>query len=263
VKIFLLDSNGIICRYFYAMPELFTEDGVMVNGLFGYCRLIKDIISKYKKEEFAIVATFDRCSKNFRKDIAETYKQNRKPADSSLIVQLNLAEQFCRNVSIPVEFHLNYEADDIIASLAEEYGESSEIFILTTDKDLMQLVKNNVKILNPFTKEIFDRDGVKKKLGVFPEDVDLFLALCGDSSDNIPGIKGIGPKTAINILSKTKDPAEMQKLFPKFDFSLFEHMLSLTRLFKNYKSEKVLPFKQNSSVFNENLRLLNFNSFHS
>lgn len=260
MKIFLLDSNSIICRYFFAIPEMFTEDGINVNGLFGYCRLIKDIISNNQNEEFAIIATFDRCSQNFRKDICENYKKNRKKADSSLIVQLGLAEEFCRNIKIPVEYHLNYEADDIIASIVSKYEEKNEIFILSTDKDLMQLINEKVKIFNPFSKQIIDKEAVKEKFGLFPEDVGLFLALCGDSSDNIKGIAGVGAKTAVNIINKTKDPDVMKREFPKFDFSELDKMISLTKLNTDYEVDLINLFNINIVDLNTNLSKFNFNS---
>lgn len=260
MKIFLLDSNGIICRYFFAMPEMFTENGINVNGLFGYCRFITDLIQQHKNENFAIVATFDRCSQNFRKEISATYKSNRKKADSSLIVQLNLAEEFCKSINIPVEFHINYEADDIIASISEHYQKDHEIFVVSPDKDLVQLVSSNVKVLNPFLKIIIDKDHVFEKFGVLPEHFHIFLALCGDSSDNITGIEGVGPKTALKIMAKTHNPIEMQRLFPKYDFSKFDQMLSLTKLCKEYNVEKISSYNIDISSINNGLLKYNFKS---
>ena len=240
------------------MPELFSEDGVMVNGLFGYCKLIKDLIRQNKNKEFAIIATFDRCVNNFRKEINGDYKLNRKKADSSLIVQLNLAEEFCKNINIPVEYDSRYEADDIIASIADKSKDEHEIIILSPDKDLMQLVDDKVKIFNPFLKKTIDKYFIEEKFGIKPEDFHIFLALCGDASDNIAGIEGIGPKTAVKILQKTKNVEEMQKLFPKFNFSTFNEMLSLTELYKEFNFQKINPYKTDSSCFNQNTKKFNF-----
>jgi DNA polymerase-1 len=258
MKIFLLDSNGLICRYFFALPEMFTEDGINVNGLFGYCKFIRDLIHKYKNEKISIISAFDRCSKNFRKDICENYKLNRKKSDTNLVVQLNLAEEFCKNINLPVEFHINYEADDIIASIASKSEEKHEVFVVSIDKDFMQIVNEKTKILNPFTKKIYDSNYVKDKFGVAPEDFYLFLALCGDASDNIAGIPGVGPKTALKILEKTKDINEMQSLFPKFDFSQINKMIQLTKFYNNYEFKEIDEYKVDFERFNKSLEKYNF-----
>lgn len=260
VKLFILDSNGIICRYFFAMPEYFTEDGLQINGLFGYCKLIKDIIEKNKKCE--IIATFDKCSKNFRKEINPEYKANRKKSDSNLTLQIKLAEDFCREVNIRTLFDLYYEADDIIASVADQcqnLEKYDEIIVISTDKDLMQLVNEKIKILNPFTKTTFDRNSVIEKFGIEPEQINLYLALCGDSSDNIKGIAGVGQKTAVKIIQNSRNPLEMQSKYPKYNFEALEFMLSLTTLKKDFIFDMSENFLINVSDFNNALRKLNLN----
>jgi DNA polymerase-1 len=227
------------------MPEMFTEDGIMVNGLYGYCKFIIDLINKHNKEDFSIVATFDRCSQNFRKEISEDYKMNRKKTDSSLIVQLQLAAEFCESIGIKTLHHVRYEADDIIASIAKKEENNHEIYVVSPDKDLMQLITDKTKVLNPFTKQTLDTDYVYKKFGIYPKDFHLFLALCGDSSDNIKGIEGIGPKTASKIMSQTLNIAEMPALFPKYDFSKLELMLKLTSLYIGYEFQPIEAFDVN------------------
>lgn len=259
MKIFLLDSNSIICRYFFAMPEMFDSNGINVSALFGYCRLIQEIIKNNQNHNIAIIATFDRCYNNFRKKIDSNYKANRKRSDSSLVVQLNLAEEFCKKILIPVEYHSEYEADDIIGSIATKMKhQNKEINIISTDKDLLQLIDSNVFVINPFKKIKADEDYVLQKYGINAKDFDLFLALCGDASDNIQGIQNVGPKTAVKIINTTTKQEEMQQMFPKYDFSNLPKMLELTKLYLDYDFNKINKYKTDIVLFNQTLRLFDF-----
>ena len=257
MKIFLLDSNSILCRYFFARPEQFTEDGINVNGLYGYCKLIKDIISQNFHRDFLIIPVFDRCSLNFRKDIFPEYKSNRKRSDSSLVVQLNFAEDVCRKIGLQTQYHLKYEADDIIASFCDRY-EDFDITVLTSDKDLLQLVHKDIKVFNPFTKEVFTREAVYKKMKVYPEHIPLFLALCGDSSDNIPGIPKIGPKSAVKIIETGLPLKEIPIHFPLFNFKTLDLMIELTTLNRNYETKNISNFIPDIPTINSIFSSLNF-----
>lgn len=226
-KSFVIDGSSILFRYLFALPEMTTADGIIVQGLMGFCSAIMSIIKKNKGMHFFVA--MDKCSQNFRKESFPEYKQNRKKINMNVREQIDLSIEFCRMTGIPVEYHANYEADDIIASFVASHP-SKNFVVVSVDKDLCQLIKENVVVYNPFKKTIMNKEKVLEQYGVPPEKFDLFLALCGDSSDNIPGIDGIGPKTAAKILQKFSTIEEIKNNVKEFNFDTLEHMLLLTKL---------------------------------
>lgn len=229
-KIFLVDSNAIICRYFFALDELFSPEGLSINGLYGFCSMVNNFMKKYSEASFLFL--FDICPENFRKKICADYKGNRPRMDSALKVQISLAIEFCKIVGFPFDHHLNYEADDLIATYARKFSKHyKEVVILSLDKDIFQLINHSIFVMNPFTKKISKTEDVVKKFGVFPTQIPLFLALMGDKADNIKGIDQIGPQRAKEILQKTSEIDEIRRDFTKYDFKDLEKMLSLTELF--------------------------------
>lgn len=234
-KHMVVDGNSIFMRYFYAIPEKFNSDGIPVHGLLAFCRFILNIIKEYNPMSLLVV--FDKCYDNFRRQLNPQYKANRTKLSNSARDQLNLSFEFCQKSGIPVEYHSEFEGDDLIGSFI--YQNPMEPFIiLTTDKDLCQLVSSNVYIFNPFTKTIMDEEFVYTKYNVHAHQFHLFLALTGDSSDNIKGIEGIGPKTAAKILSNLSDDRAIEniiQMFPKYDFSDWNMQLQLTCINKEVK----------------------------
>lgn len=204
-QLFLIDGNSLVCRYFYGTPSRTSNDNIEVNAVFSFMNFLINLINKNYKDSTSIVVLFDRASNNFRKKILTSYKQNRPKPSDNFFYQVNLCEEVCNVLNIPVDYHQEYEADDLIASYQKIFCDNNnegKVTIVTTDKDLMQLVQERVSVLNIFKKKYFNEIDVFNKIGVYPKQIPDFLAICGDSSDNIPGIYKIGEKTAAKLLLK-------------------------------------------------------------
>lgn len=245
MKNLIIDGNGILVRYLFAMPEMYSPEGTLVNGLFGFCRCILQLIKSNKP--YSMLITFDRCYDNFRRKISEDYKSNRKKLDNNAREQLNLALYFCQQIGLPVEHNSQYEADDLIASYIYN-NPDDEFVIVGVDKDFCQLIDYRTKMYNPFKKLYIDRKYVLDTYNIPPELFHLFLALQGDSSDCIAGISGIGPKTAAKILNTTTEIAEMQRLFPKYDFSSLPQQIELVKLVKDIQLKNANIKKININI---------------
>ena len=161
-KIFIIDGNSIICRYFYGIPEKKSPDGININGVFGFARFLTSLIREKTFNEILpikIIVCFDKATNNFRKKIASNYKQNRPPFPQNFFHQMNLCEEMCNTFNIPVDFHENYEADDLVASYCHKFNSpNTHIIVLSNDKDLLQLVSNekNIMVYNVAKKLYFN-----------------------------------------------------------------------------------------------------------
>lgn len=217
-NLLIIDMNAIVCRYFFALKEDFHKTP---QAFFS-------MLKRFIKDKYYIIACFDKCSNNFRKKIFTPYKQNRIKGNENLYIQLAILEQICKDIGIPVYSHDEYESDDLIGSICFQ---NKDYFttIMTTDKDLYQLIDTQCVIYNPFTKQIIDRVKLYEKYELSPEDFALFLALTGDSSDNIPGIKNIGPKKALGLIKTYSNIANMIAI-EQFDFSNLNLMIELTTI---------------------------------
>ncbi|OGF50766.1 MAG: DNA polymerase I [Candidatus Firestonebacteria bacterium RIFOXYA2_FULL_40_8] len=203
-KLFLIDGNSYLYRSYYAIKNLRTGKGAPTNAVFGFARLLFRIIKVYKPEYLAF--TFDTKGPTFRHKAFKDYKAHREPPPEDLILQMPVTKDLIRAFNMP-SFELSgYEADDIITYLAKK-GEKAglNVIILTGDKDLLQLVNENVQIMSANKEDyIYDIKKVKEKYGIAPPQMIDFLALLGDASDNIPGVNGIGEKTASELLKEFK-----------------------------------------------------------
>ena len=198
-KIYIVDTSSFIFRAFYAITNLTTKSGFPTNALYGflkmYLKLLKEANPKY------IVSVFDTGKKNFRHDLYSEYKANRAKCPDELALQMPFFRDFVKALGVKVIDKEGFEADDVIATITDKAKEfQMGVEIVTADKDLMQLVESNVGIWDTMKDKHYDREAVKEKFGVYPETVLNYLALVGDTSDNIPGVKGLGPKTAVTLL---------------------------------------------------------------
>lgn len=200
-KLIIIDVSNYIFRAFFAIRPLHAPDGTPVNAVYGVLSMIHNMILKYKPTHILIAK--DTKEGSFRKEIFTDYKANRSEPPDELIPQFPLVDELIHVLGIP-EFRLpRYEADDIIGSVATQWKkEFDEILIASGDKDLMQFVDGPVKMLDTMKEKIYEREDVKDKMGVYPEQIVDYLSLIGDSSDNIPGVPGIGPKGAQGILEE-------------------------------------------------------------
>jgi len=197
----LVDASGLLHRAFHAIRPLRTSRGLPTNALFGLAQMIRRLLREQRPESIAVV--FDAGRETFRNRLYPAYKANRPPTHPDLVPQFPLARRICEALGLPVLEVPDFEADDVIASLCERaVAEGLEVVIESGDKDLLQLVRPGVTVRDPLREEALDRAGVVARLGVPPEAVRDFLALLGDSSDNVPGVPGIGRKGAADLLAR-------------------------------------------------------------
>lgn len=203
-KLYLVDIFSFIFRAYYAIRPLSTPDGTPANAVYGVVTMLKKLIDTDKPDHLIICA--DSKEKNFRYNIFPEYKANRGEAPEDLIPQIGLIEEFIKTYPMKLVRVDGYEADDILATLVKKYEKEKdmEIYIVSSDKDLMQLVsdEHHVYLYDTMKNKINKEEDVHKKFGVGPELVIDIQSLCGDAVDNIPGIKGVGPKTATKLINE-------------------------------------------------------------
>ncbi|MDA8924830.1 DNA polymerase I [Gammaproteobacteria bacterium] len=204
-KIFLIDGSSYLYRAFHAMPPLTTSTGLPTGAVKGVTNMLRNLRNENPNSHY--LAIFDAKGKNFRHSIYKDYKANRPPMPPELREQLAPLKSICNAMGMPVVEIPDVEADDVIATLAV-MGAQREIpmIISSLDKDLMQLVKDPlIKMVNTMNNKVYDVAGVQEKFGVHPDQIIDYLALVGDTSDNIPGVPKVGPKTAVKWLNEFKD----------------------------------------------------------
>lgn len=201
-SVLIVDGTAVAYRAFYAVRGLSTRDGRPTNALFGFVRMLRQLESHWRPDR--IVVAFDGGSPAHRLEKCPAYKAQRAPMPDELRAQLGMINEFLEAASIPKVWIKGQEADDIIATLAERaVEEGMTVRVATSDKDLMQLVNDRVRIVPPTkTDEELDAAGVEAKTGVKPSQIVDWLALIGDTADNIPGVNGIGPKTATKLIAQ-------------------------------------------------------------
>ncbi|MGL4394232.1 MAG: DNA polymerase I [Brevinema sp.] len=206
-KIILIDASGLLFRSYFAMMKkpLHTKDGQPTSAVFGFFRMLFNFIKKYPSHYVAAAFDVPRSTLERTKNFSE-YKATRKETPPDLVQQIPLAKECLALTGMPVLTVEGHEADDVIATVVKKYQSDHEILIFTGDKDLLQLVNDNVKVVLPDKSAVdgicLDRNGVKELKGVYPEEMGDFLAILGDTSDNIPGVKGIGEKGAIALIEE-------------------------------------------------------------
>jgi len=201
-RFFIVDGNAYIHRAYHALPPLSTSNGQQVNAVYGFIKLLLKIKKNF--ELSYIVVCFDYPSKNFRHEIFKDYKANRKPPDETLITQIPIAKEALKALNIAEIEIEGYEADDLIATLVENNKKIGvESVVVTGDKDIFQLVEDgSVLIWNDSKDIMYDAKKVEEKYGVVPKQLPDVFALMGDVVDNIPGVRGIGEKTAVKLVKE-------------------------------------------------------------
>lgn len=203
MNLYLIDGNSYVYRAYYAIRGLSNSKGFPTNAIYGFTTMLLKIIREKKPDN--IVVTFDSPVPTERHRIYEEYKAQRPETPGDLVEQLPYIRKIISALNIKIFEIPGYEADDIIGTIAKKVAsEEIDVFIVTADKDMLQLVNNKVKIYDPMKDKILDERYTKERFGVVPERITEFLALAGDAVDNIPGIKGVGEKTAKELLSEFK-----------------------------------------------------------
>ena len=213
--VYLVDGSAYIFRAFHALPPMTRADGTPVNAVYGFANMLTKLVEDSEADFLAVI--FDTARKTFRSDIYPEYKAHRPPAPEELIPQFDLIREATRAYSLPCLELEGFEADDLIATYARHAVEQGfDVTIVSSDKDLMQLVGPGVRMMDPMKNKFIGPDEVVDKFGVAPNRVVDVQALLGDSTDNVPGIKGIGEAPAAQLINEfgsldelfeaTKDP---------------------------------------------------------
>lgn len=200
-KAVLIDGSGYIFRAFYALPPMGRDDGTPVNAVYGFCNMLMKLIKEMPADYLAVV--FDAARVTFRQTIYPAYKATRRETPEALIPQFPILRQAVEAFDVAQVEMEGYEADDLLstyARLAHERG--IEVTIVSSDKDLMQMVGSGVTIFDPMKQRVVDVEQVLEKFGVTPDKVVDVQSLAGDSTDNVPGVSGIGLKTAAQLINE-------------------------------------------------------------
>ena len=205
---YLIDGSGYIFRAYYALPPLTRKsDGLPVGAVSGFCNMLFKLLEDAKSEDnkerpthFAVI--FDSARKNFRNEIYSDYKANRSDAPDDLIPQFDYIRKSVLAFNLPSIEQLNYEADDLIATYVDQINKiGAKATIVSSDKDLLQLHGKNIRIFDPMKNKFLGLEDIKQKFGVKPEQIIDVQSLAGDTSDNVPGVPGIGIKTAAELIN--------------------------------------------------------------
>src|SRR5437016_5098610 len=197
----LVDASSYVYRAFHALPPLTNSRGEPTGAVFGVLNMLLKFLRDYQPKRIAVV--FDASGRTFRDDLFAAYKAHRQPMPNDLRAQIEPLLAILRAQGLPLVRESGVEADDVIGTLACRAARAGHrVLISTSDKDMAQLVDGSITLINTMSNSSLDRDGVKAKFDVYPEQIADYLALVGDSSDNIPGIAKVGPKTAAKWLSQ-------------------------------------------------------------
>jgi len=212
-KLYLIDGNSLLYRSYYGIHRLSTSKGFPTNAVFGFISMLKKLMERKKPHYLGIV--FDAKGPTIRHKAFKDYKAHRKPMPEDLVVQIPVIKKILRAFNIPLYEQENYEADDVLGSLAQRASSHNVLsVIVTNDKDIFQLVDKLTIVYNPVKEISLDEKKVKEHFGVSPSQVVDVLALWGDSSDNIPGVPGIGEKTSKALINQF---GSLEKLLENLD----------------------------------------------
>ena len=204
----LVDGSSYLYRAFHAFPPLTNSAGEPTGAMYGVLNMLKSLISQVQPSHIAVV--FDAKGKTFRDEMFEQYKSHRPPMPDDLRKQIQPLHDIIRALGIPLLVIKGVEADDVIGTLAVAASKANQkVLISTGDKDMAQLVDDNIMLINTMNNTLLDRDAVIEKYGIPPELIIDYLALMGDSADNIPGVAGVGEKTALGLLQGIGSMAEI------------------------------------------------------
>ncbi len=242
---YLIDGSGYIFRAYYALPPLTRKsDGLPTGAVSGFCSMLFKLLEDSKSNKnlqrpthFAVI--FDSARKTFRNEIYSDYKANRSEAPDDLVPQFEYIRKSVLAFNLPSVELTNYEADDLIATYVDQILKAgAKVTIVSSDKDLMQLYKKDVRIFDPMKNKFINQEDVINKFGVDPSKVIDVQALAGDSSDNVPGVPGIGVKTAAELINK---------------YGTLEKLLKLTHEIKQNKRRETLTKNKDKALISKEL----------
>ena len=240
-KLFLIDGNSFCYRAFYAIRQLSNSKGQPTNAVYGFITMLKKIIKDNSPDMLAVA--FDMKGPTFRHKKYEEYKIHRKPMPDDLVGQMSYIKKFVMASNIPLYELQGYEADDVLATIAKKAEEKDiDTFIVTGDKDALQLVNSHIKVYSTHKEGlIYDAAKVKEAYGVAPEHMIDIMALMGDATDNIPGVPGIGEKTAVELIT---------------EFGSLDNLLANVDKVKSEARKKMLKENEALAILSKDLALL-------
>ncbi|OOF84765.1 DNA polymerase I [Rodentibacter ratti] len=235
----LVDGSSYLYRAFHAFPPLTNSAGEPTGAMYGVLNMLKSLISQVQPSHIAVV--FDAKGKTFRDELFEQYKSHRPPMPDDLRKQIQPLHDMISSLGIPLLVVEGVEADDVIGTLAVQASRAGKnVLISTGDKDMAQLVDENIMLINTMNNSLLDREGVIEKYGIPPELIIDYLALMGDSSDNIPGVAGVGEKTALGLLQGIGSMADI--------YANLDKVAELPIRGAKKLGEKLLAEKQNADL---------------
>ncbi|CAL4043367.1 DNA polymerase I [Buchnera aphidicola (Tetraneura ulmi)] len=241
-KIIIIDGTYYLYKFYYTFPTFKNKKEEPTGAIFGFINMLSKMFFLYNPKNLIVV--FDSPAKNFRKILFSKYKSNRKKMPLPLQKQISNTINIIKYLGIPVVVISKFEADDVIGTLSKKYEKKNySTFISTKDKDMAQLVSKKIKIIDGTKKTILGIIDIKKKYGVFPKQICDFLGLIGDKSDNIPGIRGIGKKTAILLLENFDSLKEIYKNIKKISNLPIKRSKNIEQIIKNNKKKAFLSKK--------------------
>jgi len=240
--VFIIDGSSFLYRAFYALKPMFTIQGEPIGAVFGFCRMMKKLIDTFNPE-YMLVA-WDMKGATERHELFPDYKATRQAAPQDLFVQKDHIQKFADAIGLLQVSKQGVEADDIMYSLAQDFAvQGYHVVLVTTDKDMGQMVNHTVVLYDSFKEQFYGREELEQKYGFPPEKLPFYFALIGDSSDNIPGVKGIGPKGATDLV---------QQFLSLHD--LYEHI----NLVPKERMRQLLLENKDNALLSEQLFLLRY-----
>ena len=204
-RLILIDGSNMLFRMCFGMPSILNRSKKEVKGVYGFVASILKLSKEFSTDKF-IVCFDTETSMNNNKELNEDYKSNRPdystlPENENPFIQLDYIIKALNKLDIPTLQCVDNEADDYLASIAKKYEDKYNVIIISSDKDLLQIVDDNIQVYNAQAKILYTKEKIKEKFNVDVEQYILYKALVGDNSDNVKGIKGVGPKTAVKLIN--------------------------------------------------------------
>jgi DNA polymerase I len=244
--VFIIDGSSFLYRAYYSIRPLSTQDGTPVNAVYGFCRMIKKLIDTYEPQYMALV--WDSKGKTVRHELYENYKHARQAPPSDLIQQKEIIGEFAHMIGLTQLQVVGIEADDLMHSLAYELSQEQYSSVLvTSDKDMGQALSEYVTILDPFKELFINQQSLEEKLGFKVSKLPFYYALVGDASDNIPGVRGIGPKGAQQLVQQFNS---LEELYDRLD------------LVRSERTKELLLASHDNAFLSEQLFILRFYQTH-
>ena len=215
-SVFIIDGSSFLYRAYYGLRPLHTSKGMAIHAVYGFCRMLKKLIDQFGIEH--IVVVWDSKGKTQRHEIFPAYKATRQEAPSDIFLQKELIQEVTDLLKIAQLSEIGQEADDLMYSFAKKCNKSGyDAVIVSSDKDMRQAVNDHTIIYDPFFEKIMDKDSVQERYGFEIEKIPFYFSLIGDSSDNIPGVAGVGEKTATELVKKFASLDDMYKNLDKIE----------------------------------------------